>query len=236
MHGTTGKIMLLTDTALCIYSLFRRPSNVHCMPVASRWARADVLGRDPRVAPSVGIEMCSHAAWVLKFQEGGCTVPKHLKLCVSFAVLQCLARLRLGWHQLRVRTDRLKKADARLPRNHRLCRLCSTDGAPFLAQRVAGGCCVEDVNHFLLAECPAYQHLRARYPCVFGDAMPDGTTQSEQLQLLAIFDCDQQDQLAHVVYTMTVFREQCLSLPHGSHIAITNVQQIVEEDVELTRI
>jgi hypothetical protein len=44
------------------------------------------------------------------------------------------------------------------------------------------------------------------------------------------------DQLAHVVYTMTVFREHCLSLPHGSHIAITNVQQIVEEDVELTRI
>jgi hypothetical protein len=27
--------------------------------------------------------------------------------------------------------------------------------------------------------------------CVFGDAMPDGTTQSEQLRLLAIFDCDQ---------------------------------------------
>jgi hypothetical protein len=67
--------------------------------------------------------------------------------------------------------------------------------------------------------------------------MPDGgTTQSEQLRLLAIFDCDQQDQLAHVVYTMTAFREHCLSLPHGSHIAITNVQQIVEEDVELTRI
>jgi hypothetical protein len=39
-----------------------------------------------------------------------------------------------------------------------------------------------------------------------------------------------------VVYTMTAFREHCLSLPHGSHIAITNVQQIVEEDVELTRI
>jgi hypothetical protein len=60
--------------------------------------------------------------------------------------------------------------------------------------------------------------------------MPDGTTQSEQLQLLAIFYCDQRDQLAHVVYTMTVFREHCLSLPHGSHIAITNVQQMVEED------
>jgi hypothetical protein len=57
-----------------------------------------------------------------------------------------------------------------------------------------------------------------------------------QLRLLAIFDCDQQDQLAHVVYTKTAFREHCLSLPHGSHIAITIVQQIVEEDVELTRI
>jgi hypothetical protein len=66
--------------------------------------------------------------------------------------------------------------------------------------------------------------------------MPDGTTQSEQLQLHSIFDCDQQDQLAHVVYTMTVFSEHCWSLPHGSHIAITNVQQTVEEDVELIRI
>jgi hypothetical protein len=104
----------------------------------------------------------------------------------------------------------------------------------FFAQRV-GGCCVEDVKHFLL-ECPAYQHLRARYPCVFGDAMPDGTTQSEQLRLLSIFDCDQQDQLAHVVYTMTVCRDHCMSSPHSSHIAITKVQQIVEEDVELIRI
>jgi hypothetical protein len=45
-----------------------------------------------------------------------------------------------------------------------------------------------------------------------------------ELRLLSIFVCDQQDQLAHAVYTMTVFRDHCLSLPHGSHIAITNVQ------------
>jgi hypothetical protein len=204
--------------------------------MASRWTRADVLGRDPRVAPSVGIEMCSHAAWVLKFQEGAWLYcAETFEIVCIVAVLQCLARLRLGWHQLRVRTGRLKKARARLPRNQRLCLLCSTDGAAFLAQRV-GGCCVEDVKHFLL-ECPAYHRLRARYPCVFGDVVPDGTTQSEQLRLLSILNCDQQDQLAHVVYTMTVFREHCLSLPHGSHVAITNVQQlIVEEDVELARI
>jgi hypothetical protein len=112
--------------------------------------------------------------------------------------------------------------------------MCSAAGAPLFAQRAGGGR-VEDVEHSLL-EHPAYQHLRAKYPCVFGNAMLGGTTQSERLRLLSIFDCDQQDQLAHVVYTMTVFRDHCLSLPHGSHTAIANVQQTVEEDVEFIRI
>jgi hypothetical protein len=35
---------------------------------------------------------------------------------------------------------------------------------------------------------------------------------------------------------MTVFRDHSFSLPHGTQIAITNFQQIVEEDVELIRI
>jgi hypothetical protein len=63
--------------------------------------------------------------WVLKLQEGGCTVPKHLQWCVSFVVLLlsawhscCL----VACHQLRVRIDRLKKAHARLHRNQRLCQ------------------------------------------------------------------------------------------------------------------
>jgi hypothetical protein len=65
-------------------------------------------------------------------------------------------------------------------------------------------------------------------------------TQSEQLRLLSIFDCDQQDQLANVVYATIVFRlcgDHCLSLPHGSHYSDhQSLQQIVEEDVELIRI
>jgi hypothetical protein len=52
--------------------------------MASQWA--DMLARDPRVAPYVGIEMCTHAAWLLTFQEGGCTVLNHLELCVSFVL------------------------------------------------------------------------------------------------------------------------------------------------------
>ena len=96
--------------------------------------------------------------------------------------------------------------------------------------------CVEDVGHFLL-ECPAYRHLRDKYPSVFGNAIGDSATeQSVQSRLLSLFDCDQQDQLAHLVYTMTVFRNQCLTMPQGSHINVDNIQQVVEEDVELIRI
>jgi hypothetical protein len=43
--------------------------------------------------------------------------------------------------------------------------------------------------------------------CVFGNAIPESTlTQSEQTRLLSNFDCEQQDQLAHVVYPTNVFR------------------------------
>jgi hypothetical protein len=69
----------------------------------------------------------------------------------------------------------------------------------------------------MLGHCPEHQRLWMNYPCVFGNAIPDGATQSlEQLRLLSIFACDQQDQLAHVVYTTTVFSDQCFSVPHGS--------------------
>jgi hypothetical protein len=61
---------------------------------------------------------------------------------------------------------------------------------------------------------------------------------------LSLTVSEQQDQLAHsVVYSMylesthvqhsSACRKQCLSLPHGSHIAVNSIQQIVEEDVEL---
>jgi exonuclease III len=188
--------------------------------MALRWA---TLHADPRVAPSARIEMCTHAAWVLKMQEGSCEVPKHLKLCSSFVVQQCLARLRLGGHDLQIRLGRMKKRSSRVPRCERLCRLCSTAGAAFHAQR-AGAACVEDLRHFLL-DCPAYQHVRLRYRDVFGNAT---TT-------LSIFDCSHQDQLAQAAYTMTKFREQCLLAPQGSNFQLEVAQQAVEDDVELVR-
>ena len=114
-----------------------------------------------------------------------------------------------------------------VPRPERLCRLCSTVGAPFYGQR-QGEAGVEDVKHFVL-ECPAYGHIRSRYSDVFGVA-PDVC-----MDMLAIFDTDHQDQLAHAVYTMTKFRDQCLLCPQGAVITVDTLQLVVEEDVELLR-
>ena len=198
-----------------------------------RWAAMHV---DPRTAPSTRVEMCTHAAWVLQLNNEGRSVgSKHLKVCVSFVVQQCLARLRLGGHDLQIRLGRMKKPNLRVPRGERFCRLCSTDGGLFCAQRAGAGS-VEDVSHFLL-DCPAYGHIRLRYRAVFGEAAAATSDVSERNnKVLAIFDCDQQDQLAHAIYTMTKFREQCLSLPHASAVQLQLVQQAVDDDVELIRI
>ena len=195
--------------------------------MALRWA---AMHADPRIAPSVGIEICTHAAWVLKLDEGSCAIPRHLKLCVSFVVQQCLARLRLGGHDLQIRLGRLKKRSSRVPRGERLCRLCSSVGAAFHAQR-EGPVCVEDVRHFLL-DCPAYQHIRLQYDDVFARTY----SPCESTHMLSVFDCIHQDRLAHAVYTMTKFREECLSVPQGSDVQLEIVQQLVEDDIELIRI
>jgi hypothetical protein len=75
-----------------------------------RWSD-DAVRSDPRTAPSVGIEMCTHAAWVLGTGDGGGRQrsSKHFKLCVSLVVMQCLARLRLELHGFEIRLGRMKR-------------------------------------------------------------------------------------------------------------------------------
>ena len=71
-------------------------------------ARWQGLHDDPRNAPSSAHERCIHAAWILPLAH----VPRtsaHLKLCMSFKMLQCLARYRLGWHYLETHSARLKR-------------------------------------------------------------------------------------------------------------------------------
>jgi hypothetical protein len=63
---------------------------------------------------------------------------KRLKLCVVFRDIRVFDEA-TGWDgtSSQVRTDGDQEARARMPRCHRLCQLCSTDGATFQnAQRL----------------------------------------------------------------------------------------------------
>jgi hypothetical protein len=82
--------------------------------LAARWAAVHV---DPRIAPPGGIEMCTCAAWEMKVERGNYPMPRHLKsVCVSFVVLQCPGRLRLGLGtSYIIGVTRVKNARARMP-------------------------------------------------------------------------------------------------------------------------
>jgi hypothetical protein len=185
----------------------------------SRWNVGHV---DPRTAPSVGIERCTHAAWVYPLIDGSVGHrPKHLTLCLSFKVLQCLARFRLGWHHLQVQVGRTKRP--RVPRAARLCRLCSVEGGPCHVAAGADLPCVEDLMHFML-DCPAYASIRLRFPTVFAGTEP--VLGDSHARMRAIFGTARQEQLAICMYTMNARRLELLNPPTNPPV----------DDVELLRI
>lgn len=188
--------------------------------VKQGWADAGAEDADPRTAPSNHVTMCTHAAWVHPMEADAAfdrnTQPQYMQLCLPFRVLQCLARLRTGAAQLEVQLGR--HARPRVPRQQRLCRLCSCAN-PVAASRAVWRTRVhartgtydnvEDLKHFLL-ECPAYDHLRGACPSVF---YPAGTVDRYANELVPrILDCEDQEGLAVVVYQMWLYRSVLLGL------------------------
>lgn len=188
--------------------------------VKQGWADGGADAADPRTAASNQVTMCTHAAWVhpmghdAAFDRG--TQPEYMKLCLPFRVLQCLARLRTGAAQLEVQVGR--HARPRVPRPQCVCRLCSC-ADPGMASRpiwrtrvharTGAHDNVEDLKHFLL-ECPAYDHLRDAHPSIF---CPDGTTDRYANAMVArVLHCEDQENLAVVVYQMWLYRSVVLGL------------------------
>jgi hypothetical protein len=169
------------------------------------------LHPDPRAAPSDGVHRCTHASWVypLNPQAGALdrsNAPPHMHLCLPFVVLRSLARLRLGWHHLAVHEGRMRRPP--LPRAQRLCPLCSRGearpGWGGLARARAGAAaCVEDLRHFVL-ECPAYDHLRARWAGVFGPA-------PWRLAVHSVFCADAQSAVAAALHAMLECRANLMA-------------------------
>lgn len=196
-----------------ILALAKRFSEKHVTWALLRCLRLrwNSLAMDPRDAatPSACFDRCIYASWVWPLPERGplygTQLPPHLSVCESFRTMQCLAKLRLGWHDLQVRVGRWHPAQQ--ARQSRLCPLCSSASAPFSAARghralVAG---VEDVMHFLM-DCPAYEHIRS----CFCDVFPVARTDDDISTVRAVFNHDNQSRLAKCVLLMTEFRKQCM--------------------------
>jgi hypothetical protein len=170
---------------------------------------------DPRAAPSGGISMCTHMAWVLQLDPESAdfsraTAPAHTKVMGPFAVLRNYYQLRIGCAHLEVQQGRVSRA----PRESRLCRLCSGEDAPLAVKqavlaRTGTSQNVEDLKHFVL-ECPVYDDLRAR--CA---ALPASLyAQLDQPDcMLQVFEHENQTGLARTLYRMKTRRATMLGLP-----------------------
>lgn len=183
--------------------------------LVSRWQGSS--HPDPRAAPSRGVALCTHMAWVLPLNPAQvdlsrATAPPHTKVLGSFSVLRNYSQLRTGCAHLEVDQGRQGR---RVERHSRLCRLCSgPDATPALRQavlaRTGTSDNVEDLKHFVL-ECPVYDDLRARCSALpaslYADlAAPDCMTR--------VFSHADQSGLSRTLFKMKGRRAQLLHLPY----------------------
>lgn len=174
---------------------------------------------DPRSAPSAGIHMRTHHAWVYPLDPDFDPFARdqagpHTKLCLPFVVLRNLAQLRIGSAHLEIEQGR--KSRVSVPRAGRICRLCSGEGAPLslrmaVVARTGTAENVEDIKHFLL-ECPVYDDLRAA--CSAFPA-PSPAVLSDPACVMSVFQHERQAAVAKALYRMKVRRAEKLGLTQG---------------------
>jgi hypothetical protein len=98
-----------------------------------------------------------------------------------------LVGMRVGAHRLEVQAGRYRN----VPRDMRACKLHAGQPAT-----------VEDLLHFVL-ECPAYDHVRARYPCLF---LPLQELPDPPARMRALFNTTHQLALASCLHAMLAHR------------------------------
>jgi hypothetical protein len=185
--------------------------------LAAMWrARWPTQPCDPRTAPSKGLAVCTHQAWV--YPAGlqvdpycRASAPAHTKLCLPFPVLKAYSQLRIGWAHLEI--DQGRKRRPTVPRAQRLCRLCCGEDATLARRqtvraRTGVAAHVEDLKHFIL-ECPVYDDMRAA--CA---AFPADVYQrlDDPMCLPAIFGHQAQASLAYALYRMKARRAALLGV------------------------
>jgi hypothetical protein len=88
------------------------------------------------------------------------------------------------------------------------------DGQPGIAAGESRNA-TEDLMHFML-ECPAYCHIRAQYPSIFGGPELSVHTDSPVKRMLDIFACRQQHDLAACIYSKNQHSDCMFAAPRAT--------------------
>lgn len=177
----------------------------------STWNSEPAHGPREALCPSQQIMHATYNSWI----RDGANIPTYMKSHgLSFCMVQCISRYRLGWHKLAIQTGRHNGT----PRMDRVCQMCKVLGH----KDDDGNEPVEDAMHFLL-ECRALDLVRDKYPALHHPAVLPGS--SKEVHMKFIMNYRDPVMLAQCLLDMQERREQCLTLldtPDG-------VTQMVEQ-------
>jgi hypothetical protein len=158
--------------------------------------------RDP-ACPSSSIMVSTYLAWVRAADLS--RKPLHLKHTrMTFQQVQCVSRLRLGWHKLAIQEGRFRKVD----RGQRGCPLCARLPRR-LRSAVAANGTVEDILHFVV-ECPALDGMRAKFPVLFHPAYISSEDAGTHARY--VFNHKHQGMVATALQSLLSKREELLDL------------------------
>ena len=146
----------------------------------------------------------TYQSWV----RGGAALPKYMKSNeLSFSMVQCISRYRLGWHKLAIQDQRVggRQGHNSIPRMERVCEICKALGCTDDDGQVP----VEDAMHFLL-ECRALDPVRDKYPALHKPAVLPGPSKEVHMKFIMNY-CDSA-MLAQCLLDMQDRRQHCLSL------------------------
>lgn len=174
--------------------------------------------------PEDAIMHNTYAAWVRGSED---PIPTYLKSReLSFRMVQCIAKLRLGWHGLAVQTGRFSQ----IPRAQRGCKMCV---ALKYKNDETGETPVEDVLHFLL-ECRALDPIRDTFPVFFKpQSLPDS---SKDTHMKFILNHSDHVLLVRCISVMKRHRETCLELISEGRIREILPERYIPEDRNLWRL
>jgi hypothetical protein len=191
------------------------------------WEGVDVEHQHPCMSdcPSGSILNSTYVAWS---RGAGDSPPSYLTSTdLSFRMLQCLSRYRLGRHNLAIQAGRYRG----VPRRNRVCTVCQALG---YTDEDTGETPVEDLRHFLL-DCRAMGPVRASFPALFEpSSLPRA---SKDAHMKYILNHEDHTLVVKCLLSFEAHRKACIALVEEHRMdEIIPPEHLIPIDYNLVRI